>query len=414
MHWAAMAAYVTFCAAVFISQYQRTGMTLLVPHLARELALTADRLGFVSAIYFAAFALMQIPTGLLLDRFGPRRTTGGLMLMAVAGSAIFALAGNFAALVLGQVLMGIGTAAGFMGGVVLCARWFPARRFATMSGLMLGIGNSGGIMAATPLAFGIEAWGWRAMMLGLAVAMALDALAIALVVGDAPPGHAPRAPETPRQVFAGLRLVLTSRQVWRLMALAFVGFSTVTTVRGLWGGPYLLDVHSLSPIGAGNVLLAMSLGIIMGAIVYGPLDRLFDRRRAIGLAGGGGLMLCFALLALWPQPPLWLATAAFVLIGVCGQTYVIVLAHARAGFNDRLIGRLITTLNTAVFLGNFVMNALSGLILRAFQAEGSAVPETGYRLVFGFLGLAVAAALTIYATADEARPSGDATRPKIG
>jgi len=215
-------------------------------------------------------------------------------------------------------------------------------------------------------------------------------------------------------VFQGLKLVLTSRQVWRLMALAFVGFSTVTTVRGLWGGPYLLEVHGLSPIGAGNVLLAMSLGVILGAVVYGPLDRLLDRRRAIGLAGGGGLAASFALLALWPHPPLWAAAAAFVVIGACGQTYVIVLGQARAGFSDRLIGRLITTLNSAVFLGNFVMQALSGLIVRAFQEASGGVPEIGYRVVFGFLAAAVTAALLIYSTADDSRPSEDAARPRLG
>ncbi|MGQ0677827.1 MAG: MFS transporter [Rhodospirillales bacterium] len=412
--WAPLAAYAAFSIAVFISQYHRTAMALLAPHLARELELAADRLGFAAASYFAAFALMQLPTGLLLDRFGPRRTTAGLTVLAVLGCAIFALAESFAALVLGQVLMGVGTAAGFMGGVVVCARWFPVRRFATLSGLMLAIGNAGGILAATPLAYGIEAWGWRWATLGLAGAMAADALLIALIVRDAPPGRAAPAPEAPRQVVAGLRLVLASRQVWRLMALAFVGFSTVIAVRGLWGGPYLLEVHGLSAAGAGNVLLAMSLGVIVGAIVYGPMDRLLDRRKGIGLAGGGGLALSFALLALWPQPPLWAAAAAFVLIGACGQTYVIVLAHARAGFSDRLIGRLITTLNTAVFAGNFVMQALSGVILRAFQDEAGAVPEIGYRWVFGFLGLAIAAALAVYATSAEARPSEDASRERLG
>jgi predicted MFS family arabinose efflux permease len=389
-------------------------MALLAPHLARDLALTADRMGFAAASYFVAFALMQLPTGLLLDRFGPRRTAAGLTVLAVAGCAIFALAQSFAALVLGQVLMGIGTAAGFMGGVVVCARWFAPRRFATMSGLMLGIGNMGGILAATPLALGIEAWGWRGMTLALAAAMALDALLIALIVGDAPPGQAPRRPETLRQVLQGLGLVLASGQVWRLMALAFVGFGAVTTVRGLWGGPYLIEAHGLSPVAAGNVLLAMSLGVILGALVYGPLDRVFDRRRAIGLAGGALLVVNFALLALWPAPPLWAVTAAFVLIGACGQTYVIVLAHGRAGFADRLIGRLITTLNTAVFMGNFVTQSLTGLILRAFQTESGAVPELGYRWVFGFLGLFVAAALLVYATSAEAKPSEDASRPRIG
>jgi len=412
----AWTAFIAFTLGLFISQYYRTAMALLAPELVRELDLTADRLGFLAAAYFAAFALAQLPVGMLLDRFGPRRTVATLMGLAVLGCVLFARAHSYGGLLAAQILVGLGTAGSFMGGVMICARWFSAKRAGAMTGLMLGTGNVGGIVAATPLAIGLEAWGWRATTLALAAIVAADAALIWLAVRDAPDGHAARqrVPETMRQVLAGLGQVLRSVQVWRLMALAFVGFASVMAVRGLWGGPYLLEVHRLDPIAAGHVMLAMSLGVIAGAIGYGLLEHPFDSRKRVALAGGVTNFALFALLAAWPQPPLWLVVAAFVGIGACGQTYVIVLSHGRAGFADRLVGRVITTLNMAAFLGTFSVQALSGVIVRAFQLEDGSVPEIGYRWMFAFVAAVVLGAVAIYAGAPDARPSEDATRTRIG
>jgi predicted MFS family arabinose efflux permease len=412
----AATAFAAFTAALLINQYYRTAMALMAPALADELRLTADRLGILAATYFLSFAVMQLPTGMLLDRFGPRRTAAGLMAFAVLGALVFALAPAYPLLILGQALLGAGTAAGFTGGIVICARWYSARRAATMTGLMLGLGNLGGILAATPLALALESWGWRATTLALAAVLAATALIVLAVVRDAPPGHAvhTRKAETLGQILAGLGQVLRTAEVWRLMALAFVGFASVMAVRGLWGGPYLFDVHTLDAVAAGNILLAMSLGVIAGAIGYGLLEQPLDRRRDIALAGGAILAAAFATLALWPQPPLWLVVACFVAIGACGQTYVMILAHGRANFVDRLVGRAVTTLNMAVFLGTATVQAASGWIVRGFQLADGHIPEQGYRWLYGFLAVTVALALAIYSTSSEARPSEDATRPRIG
>lgn len=413
---AALGAFIAFTAAVLINQYYRMAMALMAPGLAADMALTADRLGLLAAAYFLAFSAMQLPVGLLLDRFGPRRSAAGLMTIGLVGALVFATAPAYPLLILGQVLIGIGTAAALTGGIVICTRWFPPQRAATMTGLMLGLGNLGGLVAATPLALALQAWGWRSVTLIFAGAMIATALLILSIARDAPPGHPwrTRVPETPRQILAGLGQVLRTREIWRLMALAFVGFASVLTVRGLWGGPYLLQAQGLGPVGAGNGLFAMSIGIIVGAIGYGLLEQPLDRRRGLALAGGSILCLSFAGLALWPQPPLWFVLSAFFVVGLCGQTYVMVLSHGRAGFADRLVGRVVTSLNMAVFLGIGIFQATSGWIIRWFQQPDGSIPEHGFRVLFGFLATMVFAALLIYRTSSEARPSEDATRVRIG
>lgn len=413
---AALGAFIAFTAAVLINQYYRMAMALMAPGLAADMALTADRLGLLAAAYFLAFSAMQLPVGLLLDRFGPRRSAAALMTIGLVGALVFATAPSYKLLVLGQVLIGIGTAAALTGGIVICTRWFPPQRAATMTGLMLGFGNLGGLVAATPLALALGAWGWRSVTLIFAGAMIATALLILVIARDAPPGHPwrTRVPETPRQILAGLGQVLRTQEIWRLMALAFVGFASVLTVRGLWGGPYLLQAQGLSPVGAGNGLFAMSIGIILGAIGYGLLEQPLDRRRGLALTGGSVLCLSFVGLALWPQPPLWFALASFFAVGLCGQTYVMVLSHGRAGFADRLVGRVVTSLNMAVFLGIGIFQATSGWIIRWFQQPDGSIPEHGFRVLFGFLAAMVFAALMIYRTSSEARPSEDQTRTRIG
>lgn len=413
---AAALAFVAFAVALLINQYYRTAMALMAPGLEAELALTADRLGLLSATYFFAFSLMQLPVGMMLDRFGPRLSAATLMMVGLLGAIVFATGPSYPYLILGQVLIGVGTAAAFSGGIVICTRWFPPQRAATMTGLMLGLGNTGGLVAATPLAFGLEAWGWRNVTLILAASMVVSALLILVAARDAPPGHPwrSRVPETPRQVLGGLGQVLRTREVWRLMALAFVGFASVITVRGLWGGPYLLQAQGLDAIGAGNGLFAMSIGIIIGAIGYGLLEQPLNRRRGLALTGATILCLSFVGLALWPAPPLWFVLAAFFVIGTSGQTYVMVLSHGRAGFADRLVGRVVTSLNMAVFLGIGTLQAASGWIIRHFQLPGGAIPEHGFRALFAFLAVVIAAALLIYRTSTEVRPSEDAARRRIG
>ncbi len=145
---AASGGFIAFSAAVLINQYYRMAMALMAPGLAADLGLTADKLGLLAAAYFLAFSAMQLPVGMLLDRFGPRRSAAGLMTIGLVGALVFATAPVYPLLVLGQMLIGIGTAAALTGGIVICTRWFPPERAATMTGFMLGVGNLGGLIAA--------------------------------------------------------------------------------------------------------------------------------------------------------------------------------------------------------------------------------------------------------------------------
>ncbi len=397
----------SLCAGYVVSQFYRSSVAVIAPDLARDVGLSPEELGALTGAFFLAFGVAQIPTGVLLDRFGPRRTIPAMLVFAMAGALVFAAATTPAALVLGRVLMGVGCASMFMGSLVVCARWFPADRFATLSALILALGGTGGLLSTTPLALAAETVGWRDAFVGTAAVTAAAGALIYLVVRDAPPGHPyhARTPERLGAVVRGVRQVLGDRRIPFLLAMAFVAYPVVATVLSLWAGPYLADVHGLSAVARGNVLLGMAAALIAGTLCYGPLDRVFDSRKRVVVGGALACVAILAALALAPAPAVWQVAVLFALLGAAGAYSVVVLAHGRAIFPERLVGRAVTMVNFAGFTGVAAMQMVTGLIIGAFPAENGAAPEVAYRVVFGFLAAAVVLALAAYVRVDDARPS---------
>jgi len=395
--------YGVLCAGFLVSQFYRVSNAVIAPELMRGLAISAEAMGVVTGVYFLAFATAQLPTGLLLDRFGPRRTMAGLFLVAVAGSATFATASGFAGLVLGRALMGVGCAAGLMGSLVAIARWFPAARFAWLSSLLFTLGGAGLLLATTPLAAVSAAAGWRGAFGLMAGVTALVAALLYGVVRDAPGDHTGREGrrESASEMWRGLGAVMGNRQLQYVCAIQFVNYGTILAVAGLWAGPYLNDVHGLEGVARGNVLLVLNVAMLAGVMAFSAVARrLGSLRRAI--AGGGvASVILLALLAALPGLALAPAVALLLLFGLASAYVMLIHAHARAVVPSHLVGRGLTLQNLAVFLGVFVMQALSGLIVGRFQGAGGMAPEVAYRAVFGFLALMTGAALLVYLRCDE-------------
>lgn len=393
------------CLGYVASQFYRTANAAIAPELMRELSISPQAMGAVTGVFFLFFAVMQVPTGVLLDRFGPRRVMSGLLLSAVAGSLVFAGAEGAPGLGFGRALMGAGCAAGLMGSMVVFARWFPQRYFATLAALIFSVGGLGNLFATTPLAVASGAIGWRGTFVGTAAITTGMAAVLFLVLRDAPPGHstAIRPPETPRQIVSGLGEVLRDRRIWFISAMQGVAYPVVVTISALWAGPYLDEVYGLDAVARGNVLLALNMAMILGVLAYGPLDRLFDSRKWPVVGGAATTVLVLAVMAAAPHWPLWQITALLLVFMGLGGYQMVLHAHARAILPDHLVGRGLTVQNTAVFVGVFVMQWASGFIIGGFRDAGD--PALPYRLVFAFLGAATLIALLVYLRIEDARPS---------
>lgn len=399
----------SLCAVFILSQFYRSAIAVIAPTLRDEAGLSAETLGLITGAFFIAIAAMQLPVGVMLDRYGPRRTVPALLVFTVFGAVIFALSDSAVGMIVGQALIGGGCAGVFMGGLVTISRWFPPERFGVASSVALGISGLGSLLSATPFAAFAEALGWRGAYGVLAGVTAVLALLVLVMVRDAPPGHPyhDRERESFADAFRAVRRVLVHPPIRGLLAVAFISYAAIIAIRGLWGGPYLADVHGLRSIGLGNALLAMSLATMIGIFAYGPLDRIFRTRKRLIVCGLAVGALALGSLALVPGATLWHAVAALCVLGGAVAYTIHVFAHGRAFFPDHMVGRVMTTINFANFVGVGLIQVVSGLLIGAFPTEDGSAPEEAYRLVFGFIAVLMLIALALYLRTPDKPPEED-------
>lgn len=398
----------TLATAYVASHFFRASNVTIGLDLMRDLGIGPEALGGLTGAFFFGFAAMQIPCGFLFDRFGPRRTVTGMLVLATIGGIVFTLAPTWPVLLTGRVLMGAGFGVMLVGSMVVISRWFRPDRFATLTAMVLSIGLMGNLAATTPLAWASEAVGWRTVFAVAVLFTALAAIAVWLVVRDAPPGHPflERKPESSREMLQGLMEVLRNPRLKFILALNFCHYACTFTVQGLWGGPYLREVHGLSPIEAGNVLFAAVIAYQIGMLTFGPLDRVLDTRKWIVVWGTAAIIMALMLLALTPRLPVSLAIASILVIGFCSACSTMVMAHGRGIIPDRLIGRGMATINTSVMFGVACMQTVSGIVVGAFEPLASGVrSETAYRALFGVLATILIVALSVYGRSADVKPS---------
>lgn len=397
---------VLFAVLFGASQFHRSSGGVVAPELAREFAASPSALGAIASALFLSSAIAQIPIGLLLDRYGARRTLPLLLVLAIAGSAWFAASQSVSELVAARVVIGVGYGGVMMSAFAVFARWFPPDRFATVSGLMLALGGVGGLLGTTPLAGLVAVVGWRSTFYGVAGFTAVLALIALVLVRDAPPGYRSQAkpPGSLAENLIGLWQVITLPRFRYILAMGVVSFAPSMAILGLWGGPYLRDIFDLGTVARGNVLLAMAVATLVGTLTFGPLDRVFRTRKYIVLAASAFILLSLGMLGLVSRPPLWLVVALFTVIAFCQPSFIVLAAHCRATFPDHLIGRAATSLNLVSILGVAFMQWLFSLIVGAFAPGGAAAPELAYRIGFAAMAICVLLAALAYTRSTDIRP----------
>ncbi len=404
----AIRVFLALCSAFLLSQFQRASLSVIAPDLMAEVGLTPEGYGLVASGIFIGVLIGQIPVGLLLDRYGARKTTSAMQLLAVAATLAFAAADSLGLMFLARLATGLGFSASLMGTMVVAARWFPADRFALISALVLaGAGGVGSLLAATPMALLADWLGWRGTFYVFAAVTMLSTVAVYVFVVDAPEGHPyhRRRIEGVRESLAGLVAVIRLPQLPYVLMLTTIGFSTLMTILGVWGGPYLHDVHGLDAVDRGNVLSLLAIGNIIGFLVYGPLDRILDTRKRIILVGGIVNIALLAILALVPELNYIQVAGLFFVLGFVGSYHVANLALGRALFPDALVGRGMTLINLFTFLGLALMQIIAGVIVGHFSKPDGSAPLEAYRLMFGFMTMASAVVIAIYSRVRDIRPS---------
>ncbi len=386
-----------------LSFVHRTAPAAIAGELTQAFSLSATALGALAATYFYVYTLLQIPVGVLADTLGPRRILTAGSAIAAAGSLLFALAPAWEVAAAGRTLVGIGVSVAFIAVLKISAVWFPPARFATLAGVTMFAGNLGAVAAGAPLAWAVSLTSWRAVFVALAAASALLALASWLRVRDSPrelgfdsPGAA--APAAARMPWAqALRSVLANPITWpAFVANAGIGGSYLAFA-GLWGVPYLQQVHGMPRVLAAQHTSVLLLGVAFGSLAIGVIsDRLRSRHgvmRAFVFAYTLSWLPWLAQVA-WPA---WATLAWFFVMGLLIPGFTLSWTIAKEANPPQYSGIATSVVNVGIFLGTGILQPLVGRVLDAGRSAGDLAGawERGLWLMAGAAALGAAMTLLI-------------------
>ena len=388
--------YLPLALGYAISYFYRNANAIIEVDLVRDLGLGPADLGLLTSVYFISFAAFQLPLGVLLDRYGPRRTESILLLFAALGSILFAQAESLSGLIVGRLLIGLGVSACLMAAFKAYVLWFSSQRLAMINGLQMVAGGLGALLATIPLQNALSYTDWRGVFTGLAIITVFASVCLWMFL-----------PENQRtdDKLPSLKLhlkeigqVLRSRIFWGIAPLAAISSGANMAIHGLWMKPWLRDVTGLSADNAAQLLFAMTLTFIGGFLTLGiiaeRLSQLFDVHLMSISVFGMTIFLFIQCTMIYGGigSPLILV----ILLGFFGTASVLVYAGYAKIFPKNLSGRVSTFLNLLVFIGAFILQWGIGAIIELWPPTDNGYDPESYQSAFGFLVILQAAGLMWY------------------
>lgn len=393
--------FLIFSLGFFVSCLFRGVNLVVAPDLAATFELSAADLGLLTSTYFVAFVACQIPIGMLLDRFGPRRIECSLLLCAAAGSLLFGCAHSKLMLMIGRLLIGLGVSACLMAAIKAVVIWFPREQFSTLNGGIFAIGGLGSIAAATPVQLALRFVDWRTAFLALAAATLVVAFLIRFAV--------PERQTIQRDLDIGAQLrglgaVLTSRIFWRIAPLTMLSQGMFLAVQGLWAAAYLRDVQGADEFAAAWAVSLLGAAMVAGYCLLAIAARVLVRRGIPLVATAGAAMLGFVMVqtmivahVVMPWVIVW------SLYGFFGSSSAICYAVLGSSFPAHMAGRASTALTLAVFGSAFVIQSAIGTLVGWWPATATGYAPEGHEIAWLVMLAAQIMAFAWYCTPARAR-----------
>lgn len=370
-----------FAAGYFLSYLYRTVNAVIAPELIAGLKLTPGDLGLLTSAYFFAFALFQLPLGMLLDRFSPKRVEAALLLVAALGAAVFAAGESSSGLAAARALIGFGVSACLMAGYTASAIWFAPHQLPAVNAVILSAGGLGALTATIPVEAALRLTGWRGLFVVLAVMTLLVAALIFFVV----PERERHIHHTNwREQWRGTASIFSSAAFWRIAPAATITQATFMAIQGLWAGPWLRNVAGLSREAAATYLFWMAAAMFVGQLSWGMLAARLARRGVSSLhllkIGMGAFLLIQLAMVTRVQTGVLPLVALFGFFGVAGSISYPIIAQR---FAPSLAGRANTAVNLLVFVFAFAIQWAIGAIIGAWPAAEGGFQPFGYSVAFG-------------------------------
>ncbi len=392
-----------FALGFFLSNMFGAVNAIVAPDLVRDMGLSASELGFVTSAYLFGFALFQIPLGLLLDRFGPRRVQAALVCVSALGALLFSWVGGLAGLFLARMLIGLGSAGALMSGFKAVTLWVPKERWALANGIISAAGGLGFFAATLPADFLVQQLGWR----GLFGVLSAFALAVAAIIFFASPRErASKAPEPLADQLSATMSIYTSKVFWIVAPLAGITMGVHFSTQTLWAGPWMRDMAGLARDGVAHQLSLMALAFLIGTLLIGVAGDRLGRKGISLLSAMAGILAIFfiAQLAVIFNVP-GTVPAGWFTYALLGQAGILAFPWLAAHYGAHLAARSNTALNLFAFVAAFITQYGFGTIIDLWpQTTSGGYAPQGYQAALGvFLAVQVLAFVWFIARRKSAR-----------
>ncbi|THB77765.1 MAG: MFS transporter [Desulfobulbaceae bacterium] len=373
--------FLPFAVGYFLSYLFRVVNAVISTDLVADTGIGPSALGLLTAIYFITFASFQLPLGILLDRFGPRKTESVLLLFAAIGAFLFAQAESLMTLVIGRAFIGFGVSACLMAAFKAYALWFSSERWPLINGLQMAAGGMGALAATSPVEYLLGITDWRGLFLLLAALTFVVSLLVFFVV---PEHRTKNAEQSLKKQVSGIKTVFTSMKFWRAAPVTTMSQASFLAIQGLWVGPWLRDVAGYDRAQSADLMFWIALCMVAGFMLLGGLAERLSRKgipvMTTAVSGMGLFMVVQFLIVLLPASsviPLWF------LFGFSGTSGIIAYAALSQDFPVELSGRVTTAVNLLVFVAAFAGQWAIGAVIEQWPLlEDGGYGEAGFKAGF--------------------------------
>ena len=392
------------CAGYTVSQFLRTSLGVLSPNLMHDFNINPNNMGLLGGVFFLSFAIFQIPAGILIDKYGPRKVMSSVIIFAVLGSIIFALSNSFYILLIGRVLMGLGCSICLMGSLVLITRWTDSDQFSKLAGIILAVGGIGGLLATTPLSYFSELFGWR-LSFWLAAAVTFCVMVLYYFILEDRKNDLILNRSNKTISLKNLLFILKERNFKFMIPMSLMSYSSLVVILGLWGAPYLKDIHGLDSVERGKILMLMAISWNIGSFVFGRLRSIFGNYKNVVIFGATGVIILLFILSIITEINSIYLYILFCILGFFGAFSVALISHYQVLFDKEYMGRALSTANFFNFGGVFFVQWLTGKIIYLMGGDSTGAPIEAYRLAFLFVAILLLISLCIYFFSNEKKKS---------
>ena len=369
-----MTVLVPFGIGYYMSYLFRTVNAIISPQLVADVGLTPGDLGLMTSAYFITFALVQLPLGIILDRFGPRKVQAALLIVAAIGASLFAFGNDAITLAVGRGLIGIGVSGCLMAALKANVLWFPSEKIPLVNGIIFAFGTFGALSTTVPLEILVQTVDWRTVFWWLSGISVLSAVLIYALVPEK--AYTAQAGVAEQSAFAGqiadLKQVYCSAFFWRLSFMVLLHNGVFLSYQALWAAPWLRDVAGLDRNGVAEAMLMFNVGMFAGVLSIGLLaERLQKHGIPTIVPAVAGIAISIIIQVMFASA--WVAYPAILCLvwGYFGSSSTLAYAVLNQHFPQNLTGRVNTAQNMLTFIAAFAVQWLAGVIIGSYPAPSA-------------------------------------------